>query len=89
MRFPYRFQAESRPSNCNKLGQVKTMLNSNGFTLVELMISVAMTGIILAAVYSVYTLQQKTYTAQDQVVEMQQNIRAAILTAIPELRMAG
>ena len=89
MRFPYQFQAESRPSNCNKLDQVKHMSNSKGFTLVELMISVAMTGIILAAVYSVYTLQQKTYTVQDQVVEMQQNIRAATLTMVPEFRMAG
>ncbi len=65
------------------------MSNNKGFTLVELMISLAMTGIIVAAVYSVYTLQQKTSTAQDQVVEMQQNIRAAVLTVMREMRMAG
>jgi len=65
------------------------MQNNKGFTLVELMITLALSGIIMAAVYSVYTLQQKTYTAQDQVVEMQQNIRAATLTMVQELRMAG
>jgi len=65
------------------------MPNNKGFTLVELMISLAMTGIIIAAVYSVYTLQQKTHTAQDQVVEMQQNIRAATMIMEQELRMAG
>ena len=63
--------------------------NTKGFTLVELMISIAMTGIIVAAVYTVYTLQQKTSTAQDQVVEMQQNIRAAMYTMMQEFRMAG
>lgn len=63
--------------------------NIKGFTLVEMMITLAMSGIIIAAVYTTYTIQQKTYTAQDQVVEMQQNIRAAITTMIQELRMAG
>jgi len=53
------------------------------------MITLAMSGIIIAAVYTTYTIQQKTYIAQDQVVEMQQNIRAAITTMIQEIRMAG
>jgi len=65
------------------------MSNKKGFTLVELMITMAISGILVAAIYSVYTLQQKTHTAQDQVVEMQQNIRAAVLTMVQELRMAG
>lgn len=63
--------------------------NSSGFTLVELMIALAMAGIIVAAVYSMYTIQQKTYTAQDQVTVMQQNIRAAIFSLVSEIRMAG
>jgi len=65
------------------------MQNNKGFTLVELMITLVISGILVAAIYSVYTLQQKTYTAQDQVVEMQQNIRAATITMVQELRMAG
>ena len=65
------------------------MKNNQGFTLVELMISLAMTGIIVAAVYSTYTFLQRTYTAQDRVVEAQQNIRAASLTLVQEIRMAG
>jgi type IV pilus assembly protein PilW len=63
--------------------------DNRGFTLVELMVTLAMAGIIIAAVYTTYTIQQKTYTAQDQVIEMQQNIRAAITTMVQELRMAG
>ncbi len=62
---------------------------SNGFTLVELMITVAISGIIIAAIYSAYITQQRTYLAQEQVAEMQQNNRAAIDMMVREIRMAG
>lgn len=61
----------------------------NGFTLVELMITLAMTGIIVAAVYSTYTVQQRAYGKQEQVAEIQQNLRAAIYNMAQEIRMAG
>lgn len=60
-----------------------------GFTLVELMVTLAMSGIIVAAVYSAYIIQQKTYHNQGQVVQMQQNIRAALELMSSEIRMAG
>jgi type IV pilus assembly protein PilW len=63
--------------------------NNQGFTLVELMITLAMSGIIVAAIYSAYIIQQKTYYTQGQVVEMQQNIRAALEMMSSEIRMAG
>lgn len=63
--------------------------NQEAFTLVELMITLAMTGIIVAAVYSTYTIQQRTYNSQDQVAVMQQNIRAGLSNMVKELRMAG
>jgi type IV pilus assembly protein PilW len=62
---------------------------SNGFTLVELMITVAISGIIIAAIYSAYITQHRTYLAQEQVAEMQQNNRAAIDMIAREIRMAG
>ena len=62
--------------------------NARGFTLVELMITLAMSGIIVAAVYSAYVIQQKTYFTQDKVVEMQQNIRAGLEMMASEIRMA-
>jgi type IV pilus assembly protein PilW len=62
---------------------------NQGFTLVELMITLAMSGIIVAAVYSAYIIQQKTYYTQGQVVEMQQNIRAGLEMMSSEIRMAG
>lgn len=60
-----------------------------GFTLVELMITLVVTSIIIAAVYSAYKVQQRQYTNQTQVVEMQQNIRAAISFMTEQIRMAG
>lgn len=63
--------------------------NNSGFTLVELMVTLAISGIIVAAIYSAYTVQQRSYTAQEAVVEMQQNIRAAMMIMGREIRMAG
>jgi type IV pilus assembly protein PilW len=68
---------------------ISCIRNNRGFTLVELMITLAMSGIIVAAIYSAYTIQQKTYYTQGQVVEMQQNIRAALELMSSEIRMAG
>lgn len=63
--------------------------DDRGFTLVELMVAMAVSSIIMTSIYLAYTTQQKMYTSQNAVVEMQQNIRAALLVMGDELRMAG
>ena len=65
------------------------MTEENGFSLVELMITVAISGVIIAAVYTSYTLQRKTSVAQEQVAAMQQNLRAGMLYLTRDLRHAG
>ena len=67
----------------------KQLYTHSGFTLVELMIALAITGVIVAATYTAYISQQRTYGVQDQVAEMQQNLRAAMTIIADELRMAG
>jgi len=62
---------------------------SKGFTLVELLIAMAITGIISAAIFTAFQSQQKSYFIQDQVAEMQQNIRAAKYIMVRDIRMAG
>lgn len=62
---------------------------TKGFTLVELLIALAVSGIIMTGVYSAFKTQQDSYLAQEQVAEMQQNIRAGLYLMARELRMAG
>jgi type IV pilus assembly protein PilW len=64
-------------------------LSSKGFTLVELMVNIAISGFIVAAIYSAYISQQRTALAQEQVAEMQQNIRAGLDIMENEIRLAG
>lgn len=67
----------------------KVYKNCHGFTLIELMITLAISGVIMSAIYSAYLSQQRTYLAQEQVAEVQQNLRACIDYMVRDLRMAG
>jgi len=64
-------------------------LNLQGFTLVEILIAIAMSSVVILAIHTTYTTQQKVNTAQAAVVEMQQNIRAGMTIMTSEVRMAG
>ncbi len=61
----------------------------NGFTLVELMVALALTGIVTVAIYKTFTWQQRVYTVQDSVASMQQGLRAGMDILLKDLRMAG
>jgi len=61
----------------------------SGLTLIELLIALVLSSILIAALYQIFIRQQKTYTVQDQVADMQQNIRGAIDQMTREIRMAG
>ena len=71
------------------LGDKLTMKNQNGFTLTELLVALAISGVVMAGIYSAYYSQQKSYVTQEQVVAMQQNLRAAMYYMEREIRMAG
>jgi len=58
-------------------------------TLIELLIVLVISGILVAGVYRTFISQQHTFTVQEQVVDMQQNVRLAINRMTRELRMAG
>lgn len=60
-----------------------------GFTLLELLVVILILGIVMAGVYSVYMSQQKSFLIQEDVAEMQQNLRAAMFTMVREIRLAG
>jgi type IV pilus assembly protein PilW len=63
--------------------------NDNGFTLIELVIAMALGLVILTAIYSVSIITKKTYSVQDQIVMMQQNARASMDMMTREIKMAG
>lgn len=63
--------------------------NRNGFTLMELLIAMVITTIVSAGIFSAYRSQQNAQLAQKQIVEMQQNLRAALYIMTSEIRMAG
>jgi prepilin-type N-terminal cleavage/methylation domain-containing protein len=60
-----------------------------GFTLIELMIVVAITAGVAMATFSIYGVQQRSYLRQEQIVEMQQNVRAFLFFIEKDLRSAG
>jgi prepilin-type N-terminal cleavage/methylation domain-containing protein len=65
------------------------MRKEKGFTLVELLVAMAISGIVVAAVYTAFVTQQKSYTVQNQVAETQQNARVGLDLIAREVRMAG
>ncbi len=60
-----------------------------GFSLVELLVALGVGMIALAAFYGVFTIQNKRFNIEEQVAEMQQNVRAGVETITMDVRMAG
>ena len=60
-----------------------------GFTLVELLVAMALAMVIMAAIFKTFKSQQDSYIIQDQVVAMQQNLRGAMYVLTKDLQLAG
>jgi type IV pilus assembly protein PilW len=63
--------------------------SDQGFTIVELLVAMAISLVVMAAIYSTYQSQQHSYIVQDQVAAAQQNLRAAMYTITHDIQMAG
>src|SRR3989304_1123378 len=62
---------------------------ADGFSLIEVLIAIAVTALVSAAVYTVYNNFLRQSTPQDITVEAQQNARVAINMMERELVNAG
>jgi len=69
--------------------KIKMKDTNRGFTLIEVLIALVISSVLMIGIYSAFKTQQDSYQAQDQVVEMQQNIRAGSFILTNEIRMAG
>jgi prepilin-type N-terminal cleavage/methylation domain-containing protein len=67
----------------------KRKTNQRGFTLLELLIALIMTGVLVSAGYGVYINQHKGWMIQEQITSMQQNARVAMHELETRIRMAG
>ena len=67
----------------------KFFRSSSGFTLTEVLVTMVIAGIVTASIYGVQVATMKTCSVQEQVVQMQQNLRAALEVMSDEIRMAG
>lgn len=63
--------------------------DSQGFTIVELIISIAIFSVILAAAGMMFSSQYKVFNFQQQAVDIEQSMRAGFSFMEREIRMAG
>lgn len=69
--------------------RVEAKNKEKGFTLIELMIAMALSLIVMAAIFSTFKSQQDSYVVQSQVSMAQQNLRAALYMITRDVQMAG
>lgn len=61
----------------------------SGFTLVELLIALAMLAGVTAAIFSLYNMQHRVTHIEEDVVDVQQNVRTGMDSILSDLKAAG
>ncbi len=69
--------------------QASELHSDQGFTLIEMLISLLIGTILVSAIYAAFQAQQRVLLVQNGVVETQQNARAIIETVTRDVQMAG
>ena len=64
-------------------------LTDQGFTLVELMVAMAISLVVMGAIFLTFKSQQDSYIIQDQITATQQNLRSAMYILTRDIQMAG
>ncbi len=89
MRPGYRRQ-EMIPMNKERANKyMRLACKKKGFSIVELIIALAITSIAIVAIYNLFITQQKGFAIQEEVANMQQNNRVAMEELARVVKMAG
>lgn len=83
-RTPQRFAREH-----NGLRLLRKQAAEAGFTLIEVMVAVAIAAVTVAGLYGLFTIQSRQLVTQDLHMEMNQNLRFATDMITRSIRMAG
>lgn len=68
---------------CNNL------IRNRGFTILEVLIAMVIMSVITTSIFELYITQHENYLIQDDITEIQQNVRASIDEIARNVRMAG
>jgi len=68
---------------------LSSMVDKRGYTILELLVAMAISGIFMGTIYSAYISQQRSTLGHEQVSAMQRNLRSAMYYMEKEIRMAG
>ena len=68
---------------------MNTTSQEKGFTLIEILISIAIFGLVMGVMYSLYISMNRTTVNQTDILEVQQNVRIALDRLSRDIRMAG
>lgn len=64
-------------------------LSLNGFTMIELLVTALVAGIVLSAIFAFYVNQHGQMLAQSEVSNLQQNVRISLEEIVGNIRYAG
>ena len=67
----------------------RKLRHSGGYTILEIIVALALTGVIAATGFEFYISMHNQTMAQEEIADMQQNSRATLDDMVRTLRMAG
>ncbi len=67
----------------------KTQLDDSGFTIIELMLAMTIMLLVMSAIYTTFQAQTRSWITQQEIANMQQNLRVAMYNLESSIRMAG
>ena len=67
----------------------KKQVDDRGFTLLELLMAMTIMLLVMSAIYSTFQSQTRSWVTQQEIANMQQNLRAGMYYLERSIRMAG